>query len=155
MGKPRSPTTPGEPMAKDDVTPGVQEFVTPRVHGDFNQYPFGTRGDLATKLLWTIDDFGAHFVPEGLQWDSSRGYPSHTNISPSAYSGGEAWRTGANEITINAGSSSFGYNAMYAETLSGQALEAYKAEMQARFDRAAGYFRQLGFEVKVIPLTER
>lgn len=142
-------------MAKDDVTPGVKEFVTPRVHGDFNQYPFGARGGLATKLLWTIDDMGAHFVPEGLQWGSSRGYPSHTNMSYSAYSGGEAWRTGPNEITINAGSSSFGYNPMYAEVLTGQALEAYKAETQARLDRAASYFRLLGFEVQVIPFIER
>jgi hypothetical protein len=142
-------------LRKDDVTPAVQEFVTPRVHGDFNRYPIGTRGDLATKLLWTIDDAGAHFVPEGLQWNSSRGYPSHTNMSYSAYAGGDAWRTGPNELTINAGSSSFGYNAMYAETLSGQALETYRAEMQARFDRAAGYLRLLGFEVRVIPIIER
>jgi len=34
-----------------------------------------------------------------------------------------------NEITINAGSSSLGYNAMYAETLSGEASEACQADM--------------------------
>ena len=50
----------------------AQELVRPGVHGDFNQYPIGKRGDLATKLLWTIDDQGAHFIPEGLQWDSSQ-----------------------------------------------------------------------------------
>lgn len=27
-------------MPKDDVAPGVLEFVTPRVHGDLNRYPF-------------------------------------------------------------------------------------------------------------------
>lgn len=56
---------------------------------------------------------------------------------------------------INAGSSSLGYNAMYAETLSGEASEAYQADMQARFERAGEYFKLLGFEVKTIPLTER
>jgi hypothetical protein len=117
--------------------------------------PFGTRGDLATKLLWTIDDQGAHFIPEGLQWDSSRGCPSHTNLSDAAYSGGEAWRTGPNEITINAASGAFGYSQRVANSLTGEAVEAYKAAMQVRFDQAAEYFRQLGFDVKTNPLTER
>jgi hypothetical protein len=81
--------------------------------------------------------------------------PSHTNISDSAYFGGEAWRTGSNEVTINAASGAFGYNRRYASTLSGEALEAYEAGMRTRFDQAAEYFRQLGFEVKQIPLTER
>ncbi len=137
------------------MTPEVEKFVTPGKHGDFSQYPFGTRGDAKTKLLWTIDDQGAHFVPEKMDWDSSRGMPSHTNISDSAFFAGEAWRTGPNEITINAGSGAFGYNRQYAQSLTGEALEAYKAAMQARFDRAVEYFRQSGFEVKQIPLTER
>jgi len=138
-----------------ELTPDVQRFVTPGVHGDFNQYSFGTPGDFDTKLLWTIDDQGAHFVPEKMNWDSTRGVPSHTNISDSAYFGGEAWRTGPNEVTINAASGAFGYNRRYASTLSGEALEAYEAGMRTRFDQAAEYFRQLGFEVKQIPLTER
>ena len=129
--------------------------MTPGVHDDFNQYTIGTHGDYETKLLWMIDDQGAHFVPEDMFWDSSRKRPSHTNISDSAYFGGEAWRTGPNEITINAGSGAFGYNRDYAKSLTGEALEAYKSAMQARFDRAAEYFKDLGFEVKTIPLAER
>jgi WXG100 family type VII secretion target len=138
-----------------ELTPDVHRFVTPGVHGDFNQYAVGTPGDFKTKLLWTIDDQGAHFVPEDMYWDTTRLRPSHTNISDKAYFGGEAWRTGPNEITINAGSGAFGYNQRIANSLTGEALQAYKAAMQVRFDRAAEYFRQLGFEVKTIPLTER
>jgi len=145
-----------DPVPGTDLTPKVEEFVTPGVHGDFNDYPFGVRGDERTKLLWTIDDQGAHFVPENtLRWDSSRGRPSHTNISDAAYFGGEAWRTGPNEITINAGSGAFGYNRSVANSLTGEALDDYLAATQARFDRAAEYFRELGFEVKQIGLAER
>jgi len=151
-----TPQRPLDPVPGSYLTPEVDKFVTPGVHGDFSQYPLGARGDESTKLLWTIDDQGAHFVPENtLRWDSTRGRPSHTNISDSAYFGGEAWRTGPNEITINAGSGAFGYNRGYANKLTVKALDDYMASMQARFDRAAEYFRQLGFDVKVIPLTER
>jgi hypothetical protein len=144
-----------DPVPGSDLTPKVEEFVTPGVHGEFTQYQLGTRGNPDTKLLWAIDDQGAHFVPERMDWDSTRGVPSHTNLSGTAYFGGEAWRTGPNEITINAGSGAFGYNREVAKGLSGETLDAYLAGMQARFDRAAEYFRQLGFEVKQIPLTER
>jgi len=151
-----TPQRPLDAVPGTDLTPKVEEFVTPGVHGDFDDYPFGIRGDERTKLLWTIDDQGAHFVPENtLRWDSSRGRPSHTNMSDAAYFGGEAWRTGPNEITINAGSGAFGYNRNYANSLTGEALDDYLTAMQARFDRAAEYFRQLGFEVKQIPVTQR
>ena len=150
-----TPQRPLEAVPGSNLTPRVEEFVTPGVHGDFNQYRFGTRGEAETKLLWTIDDQGAHLVRERMPWDSTRKMPSHTNISDMAYFGGEAWRTGPNEVTINAASGAFGYNARHAGTLTGEALESYKVAMQARFDRAAEYFRELGFEVKVIPLTER
>src|SRR3990172_894978 len=151
-----TPQRPLDPVPGSYLTPEVDKFVTPGVHGDFSQYPLGARGDESTKLLWTIDDQGAHFVPENtLRWDSTRGRPSHTNISDSAYFGGEAWRTGPNEITINAGSGAFRYNRGYANKLTVKALDDYMASMQARFDRAAEYFRQLGFDVKGIPLTER
>jgi hypothetical protein len=76
-------------------------------------------------------------------------------MSDTAYFGGEAWRTGPNEITINAGSGAFGYNQRQAASLSGEALDEYRVATQTRFDRAAEYFRELGFEVKMIPLTER
>jgi WXG100 family type VII secretion target len=146
---------PLDPVPGSYLTPEVGRLVTPGVHGDFNQFSIGTRGDFDTKLLWTIDDQGAHFVPEHMLWDSTRKMPSHTNISDAAYFGGEAWRTGPNEVTINAGSGAFGYNRDYAKSLTGEAMERYVADMQARFDRAAEYFRQLGFEVRTIPLTER
>jgi WXG100 family type VII secretion target len=138
-----------------ELTPDVDRFVTPGVHGDFNQYAIGTPGDFKTKLLWTIDDQGAHFVPEDMYWDTTRLRPSHTNISDKAYFGGEAWRTGPNEITINAASGAFGYSQRVANSLTGEAVEAYKAAMQVRFDQAAEYFRQLGFDVKTNPLAER
>lgn len=144
-----------DPVPGSALSPQVDRFVTPGVHGDFNRFPLGTHGDFETKLLWTIDDQGAHFVPEDMVWDSTRKMPSHTNISDTAYFGGEAWRTGPNEITINAGSGAFGYNAREASKLQGEALEQYVAAAQARYDRAAAYFRELGFEVKQVPLTQR
>ena len=145
-----------DPDPGPKLTQEVEQFVTPNIHGDFTQYEFGIRGDAKTKLLWTIDEHGAHFVPEyGVEWPGTRGFPSHTNISETAYFGGEAWRTGPNEITINAGSGAFGYNRIYAKTLGIEDLTAYVTVMQQRFDQAAEYFKQLGFEVKVIPLTER
>lgn len=59
-------------MPSKPIEPQVDELVTPRVLGDFNQNPIGARGDLARRPLKTIDDFGAQFIPERLHWGSSR-----------------------------------------------------------------------------------
>ena len=129
--------------------------MTPGKHGDMSVFTEGTHGDPQTKLLWTIDDEGAHFVKEEMPWDSSRNMPSHTNISDNAYFAGEAWRTGPNEITINSGSRGFGYNRQVAQKLEGADLEAYNSAMQARYDRSVEYFKSLGFDVKQVPLGQR
>ncbi|MFZ2486846.1 MAG: hypothetical protein WAZ19_01890 [Anaerolineae bacterium] len=136
------------------LTSDIKEFVTPRIHGDFNQYNLGVVGDKSTKLLWTIDDKGAHFIPEVFEWNSSRHMPSHTNISESAYFAGEAWRTGPNEITINASSRAYGYNWQIAGKLTGDDLALYLVSTQARFDAAVEYFRKLGFMVQRIPFKQ-
>jgi hypothetical protein len=154
--EPRPPQRALDPVPGSVLTPDVEQFVTIGVHGDFNSLPLGTPGDASTKLLWTIDDKGGHFVPETMPWDSSRGIPSHTNISPdTAYFAGEAWRTGPNEITINSGSRGYGYNWQTARDLTGDEKAAYVEAMQARYDRAAQFLREAGFEVKVTPLGQR
>lgn len=112
----------------------------------FDLLPTGLLGDPATKLLWTIDDEGCHFIREDQPWDSARGMPSHTNLSLRAYAGGEAWRTGPNRVTINAASRAFGYNRDSPEML---------AEAQARYEAAVRYMQALGLEVIALPFGTR
>jgi hypothetical protein len=144
-----------DPIPGSKLTSKADGFVTVGKHGDLNALPNGVHGDNGTKLLWTVDKEGAHFVPETKTWDSSRRMPSHTNISDDAYFAGEAWRTGTNEITINSGSRAFGYNWQTGKKLTGAEKSAYMAEMQSRYNRATEYFESLGLKVKVMPLGER
>jgi type III secretion translocon protein HrpF len=144
-----------DPIPGSKLTLKDDGFVTVGKHGDLNALPIGVHGDDSTKLLWTVDKEGAHFVPETKPWDSSRGIPSHTNISDDAYFAGEAWRTGTNEITINSGSRAFGYNWQTGNKLTGVKKSAYMAEMQNRYNRAVEYFESFGLKVKVVPLGER
>jgi hypothetical protein len=100
-----------------------------------------------TKLLWTIDDAGAHFALEQQVWDSSRGIVSHFNISQQAFFGGEAWRTGTNKLTINAASRAFGYNRDFPADLFAEAATRYQAAMR--------YFHQYGLEVTAVAWGKR
>jgi hypothetical protein len=97
-----------------------------------------------TKLLWTIDDRGAHFVLEQRPWNSSRGIVSHNNLSVQAYFGGEAWRTGHNEMTINAACRAFGYS-----------RDHPAAENERRYAAAVKYLRDQGLKVNARPLGTR
>jgi hypothetical protein len=137
------------------LTAGVENFVTVGKNGDFNDLPFGKPGDKSTTLLWTIDKSGVHFVPEQTPWDSSRGIPSHTNISDQAYFAGEAWRTGDGQVTLNTGSRAFGYNWQTAESLTGDSQVEYLTEMQLRYSAAIQYMESLGLTVTPIPLGQR
>ena len=108
----------------------------------------GDWGDQSTKLLWTIDDQGVHLVVEETPWPSSgRGIPSHTSLSQQAYAGGEAWRTGPNELRVSAASRAFGSN----KVLSPDKL----AEAEARYEAAIQYMRNLGLEVTALPFGQR
>ena len=80
-----------------------------------------------TKLLWTFDERGVNFIEESKRWDSMRGIITHANISRQAYFGGEAWRTGENELTINGASRYFGYNRDFPVALIEEAEKRYKA----------------------------
>jgi hypothetical protein len=123
--------------------------------GDLNSLPIGEppnpatgfRGDPATRLLWTADDRGVNFAVEMQPWDSGRGIPTHTNISEQAYAGGEAWRTGPNQITVSAASRAFGFNRELPSLL--------LAEAAARYDAAVQFLRSIGLDVTAIPFGQR
>jgi hypothetical protein len=69
-----------------------------------------------------------------------RGNIVHTNISSKAYIGGEAWFESENTVVINAGSGRFGDGA-------GISL--------SRWNAAIDYWKNLGYNVKAIPLGSR
>ncbi len=119
-----------------------------RLEKDLRRFAAGSAALPAeTKLLWTVDDEGAHFVPESLPWDSMRGMPSHTSISDQAYFGGEAWRTGENELTINGASRAFGYNRDFPASL--------MAEGEKRYETASKFLRAMKLAVTARPLGTR
>jgi len=124
--------------------------------GDINKFPLGTVGEKSTKLLWTIDDKGAHFALEDQPWDSTRPDgshdPSHTNLSGQAYAGGEAWRTGPNQLTVNAASGAFGYRSYFPTTPSNDPrFTTMFEEGAARFSAAIRYFISRGLEIEPLP----
>ncbi len=80
-----------------------------------------------TKLLWTMDERGMNLIQENQPWDSFRGIVSHRNLSQQAYLGGEAWRTGENELTLNAASRDFGYNRDFPQAVLDEAEQRYRA----------------------------
>ncbi len=120
-------------------------LVTLGKGGNFNSLPLGTKGDLGTRLLWTIDERGVNFIPEQTPWETSRKMVSHTNISEQAYAGGEAWRTGENEIVINSHSGAFGRRSSRPETL---------AEGEARYNLAIQAMKDAGLKVTARPYGE-
>ena len=118
-----------------DETPAVVEAL------------LGNHEDWFLPLIWTVDDEGAHFVLEQIPWESLRGHPSHTNLSRAAYFGGEAWRTGENQFTINGASQDFGY--------SRDAPSSKMEELEKRYAAAIRYMTLQGIKVKALPLGTR
>ena len=151
----RGPQRALDQVPGSQLTADINNFVTVGKNGNFNDLPLGTPGDKSTTLLWTVDKNGVNFVPEQTAWDSSRGIPSHTNISNEAYFAGEAWRTADGTVTLNTGSRAFGYNWQTAGDLSGGDLTSYLTEMQARYDGSVQYMESLGLKVNPTPLGER
>ena len=123
---------------------------------DLNSLPLGTRGDGQTVLLWTADDRGVNFVPEQTSWPTSRvstlnpdtTIVSHTNLSRGAYAGGEAWRTGPDELTISSASGAYGSNP---RTLTAELLE----EGGARYEAVARFLADLGLDGTALPFGTR
>ncbi len=107
--------------------------------GRFKNTVAGRRGEDATKYLWTIDSRGVNIALEVTPFPTARNVIVHTNLSPRAYAGGEAWFDG-DHVTINAGSGRYGDNS---------------GITQEQWDGAARVWQALGYRVTVIPLGER
>jgi hypothetical protein len=105
-------------------------------------------------ILWTADDRGVNFVPEQTSWPTSRPsrlnpdmtIVSHTNLSGGAYAGGEAWRTGPNQLTTTSASGAYGYNWQKPATWAAGAT---------RFEAVVRFLRDLGFDVTSLPFGTR
>jgi hypothetical protein len=111
---------------------------------DLGRLPRGSPGDRGTVLLWTADDRGINIIPEQTEWATSRGVVSHTNISESAYAGGEAWRTGPDSLVVTSASGAYGANL---RTLS----PAQYAQGASRFDAVIDFLRSLDLDVTALP----
>jgi len=145
---------PGEMITPENAPPNTRVTLP---QGDINTLPAGQPsdpatgfwGDSSTKLLWTIDEQGAQFVVEDTPWPSSgREIPSHTNLSQQAYAGGEAWRTGPDQLRISAASRAFGNNPRgLSPTLQVGAAARYNAAVQFLID--------LGLDVEALPFGLR
>lgn len=125
----------------------MQLFCACLVRGDtnqggekFNDIILGAHNDLTTKYLWTIDERGINIALEKTPMPTPRGNIVHTNLSSEAYIGGEVWFIAEDRIIVNAGSGRFGDRA-------GVTL--------AEYDAAINFWKNLGYEVEIIPLGLR
>ena len=106
----------------------------------FNDIILGVHNDLSTKYLWTIDERGINIALEKTPMPTPRGNIVHTNLSSEAYIGGEVWFIAEDRIIVNAGSGRFG-------DMAGLSL--------AEYDAAIIFWKNLGYEVEIIPLGAR
>ncbi|MBC7387784.1 MAG: hypothetical protein H7329_01110 [Opitutaceae bacterium] len=105
------------------ITPGFGEStlidysggLASRRFSTFKNVIKGSAGEAATKYLWTIDNRGINVALEQTQAATSRGFITHTNISSTAYAGGEVWFTDEKSVFINAKSARFGGASMTTE----------------------------------------
>jgi len=127
---------PARPILAGEGIPLVNGKQT-RIFGTnkFDNVVTGSYGDASKKYIWTIDDNGINI---GLEQTpiGSNSVIKHTNLSPQAYSGGEAWFINQNKVHVNAWSGRFGAGA-----------NMTKAEWDASIDA----FKSNGYEVIVEP----
>jgi hypothetical protein len=134
-------------MTKGDLVTLPKRDINSLPIGEPTNPATGFTGDPYTRLLWTADERGINFAVEMQPWDSSRGIPTHTNLSQRAYAGGEAWRTGPNQLTVTAASRAFGFNDNLGAEMVAEAAERYEAVVQ--------FLRSLGIDVTAIPFGQR
>lgn len=97
----------------------------------------------------------SHFVPEQTSWPTSwpsmvnphTAVVSHSKLSSSAYAGGEAWRTGPNQLTITSASGAFGYNRDLPASL--------LAQGGVRYNAVVDFLRCLGLDITAVPFGPR
>jgi hypothetical protein len=134
-------------MTKGYLVTLPKRDVTSLPISESTNHATGFSGDPYTKLLWTADERGINFTVEMQPWPSSRGIPTHTDLSQRAYAAGEAWRTGQNQLTINAASRFFGFNRDLPASLF--------AEARTRYESVVQFLRSLGIDVIAIPFGQR
>ncbi|GAB3832681.1 hypothetical protein [Dactylosporangium cerinum] len=119
---------------------GPEDGLQSRTDGKFDDVVHGQHGDPDTKYLWTMDDRGTNVALEKTPWNTPRGNIVHSNVSPEAAIGGEAWFTSDDSVSINAGSGRFGDGA-------GRTPE--------QWDAAVRHWEDLGYRVEKKELGER
>jgi hypothetical protein len=145
------------PLRELDPVPGpmtTDDILITLPAQQVSDLPLGAYGDRSQVLLWTADERGVNFIPEQTAWptsrvstvDPSRTILSHTNISRGAYAGGEAWRTGPNELTITSASGAYGYSWQNPGTW---------VEGAARFEAVVDFLEDLGIDVVRMPFGAR
>lgn len=116
------------------------EGLQSRLSGTFENVLTGTKGDPAKTYLWTIDERGINLALEKTPFPTPRGNVVHSNLSKKASIAGEAWFTGPNAVTINAGSGRFGFGS---------------GATQSQWDAAVKFWEGLGYKVNAVPFNSR
>lgn len=135
LGQLRAPAK--VPLPHEAVLINQTQGLQTRRAGRFANVRPGVPGDPSARYLWTIDDRGINIV---LEKETGRQDFKHTNLSESAYIGGEAWFDG-DSVVINGNSGRFGTGNENVTT------ENYAA--------ASSRWRELGYTVRPIPFGER
>ncbi|MBC9914060.1 RHS repeat domain-containing protein [Chitinophaga varians] len=92
----------------------------------FSDINTGAYGDQSTKYIWTIDDGGINIGYENTPIGGNS-VIKHTNLSPKAYSGGEAWFTDSKTVHINAWSGRFGAGAKMTTEQYNASIDGWKS----------------------------
>jgi hypothetical protein len=115
--------------------------IQSRKSSRFKDLKYGSYPDAKAKYLWTIDARGVNVALERSgNYKMTAGEIKHTNISSKASIGGEAWFKNERTVVINSGSGRFG---------DGLGIT------RKQWDAAAGYWKQLGYNVEPRPFNTR
>lgn len=128
-------------LRNEGILIGPEHGLQSRTTGRFDAVMVGSHGDAKTKYLWTIDERGVNVVHELTAFPTPRNNVVHTNLSPQAAIGGEAWFGPNNTVTINPGSGRFGDAAGITESMWRSAVKyweslGYKVTPTLRFPLA-------------------
>ncbi|MFD8112897.1 hypothetical protein [Streptomyces microflavus] len=129
-----------ELLKGEDVLMDASHGLQSRKDEVFDNVETGEHGDEDSKYLWTIDERGVNAALERTPFDTPRNNIVHSNISPEASIGGEAWFGTDGSVTINAGSGRFGDGAGITE---------------AQWNAASQAWQELGYQVRQIPYGRR
>ena len=130
-----------ELLQGEDILMAAGDGLKSSFGSRFSDIVFGTKGDLNTKYLWTIDNKGVNVALEKTPWPTPRGNIVHTNLSSEASIGGEVWFKNERTVIVNAGSGRFG--------------DGNTNVTSKTFDVSIEAWKKLGYDVEVIPFGQR